>query len=152
LANIFSAIGGPGRQSIAFSQKYLFPKKVTDLSLLLHDFMEASSRFQTMQDPCLPVVVALKILNVAETWLLRGVLLQTSDVLAVKYFQREARLMQHNDFKGVHKRSLRAIRFFETVADLLSAGAVMCKLLSIDWYRQHLMDNHNNHQEVRVLG
>jgi phosphoenolpyruvate carboxylase len=71
--------------------------------------------------------------------------------LAVELLQREARLMQHNDTKGVRKGSLRVVPLFETVADLLSAGAVMRKLLSIDWYRQHLIDNHNSHQEVNTL-
>ncbi|KAK6921807.1 Phosphoenolpyruvate carboxylase, partial [Dillenia turbinata] len=39
---------------------------------------------------------------------------------------------------------------FETVKDLREAGSVIRKLLSIDWYREHLVDNHNGKQEVMV--
>ncbi|MCI16281.1 phosphoenolpyruvate carboxylase 4-like, partial [Trifolium medium] len=34
--------------------------------------------------------------------------------------------------------------------DLRGAGAVIRKLLSIDWYREHIIKNHNGHQEVMV--
>ena len=34
--------------------------------------------------------------------------------------------------------------------DLASAGAVMRRLLAVPWYRQHLAEQHNNHQEVRA--
>lgn len=39
---------------------------------------------------------------------------------------------------------------FETVKDLRGAGLVIRKLLSIDWYREHLLKNHNGQQEVMV--
>ncbi|MCI23899.1 phosphoenolpyruvate carboxylase 4-like, partial [Trifolium medium] len=45
---------------------------------------------------------------------------------------------------------LRVVPLFETVKDLRGAGAVIRKLLSIDWYRQHIIKNHNGHQEVMV--
>lgn len=70
-------------------------------------------------------------------------------MLAVELLQREARLMQHGDPKGVRKGSLRVVPLFETVADLKSAGAVMRRLLSVDWYLQHVVENHDSHQEVR---
>jgi len=38
---------------------------------------------------------------------------------------------------------------FETVKDLQAAGSAIRKLLSIDWYREHIIKNHNGHQEVR---
>jgi phosphoenolpyruvate carboxylase len=37
---------------------------------------------------------------------------------------------------------------FETVKDLQAAGSAIRKLLSIDWYREHIIKNHNGHQEV----
>jgi len=40
------------------------------------------------------------------------------------------------------------VPLFETVKDLRGAGSVIRKLLSIDWYRQHIIKNHNGHQEV----
>lgn len=40
------------------------------------------------------------------------------------------------------------VPLFETVKDLREAGAVIRKLLSIDWYREHIIKNHNGHQEV----
>lgn len=43
---------------------------------------------------------------------------------------------------------LRVVPLFETVKDLREAGAVIRKLLSIDWYREHIIKNHNGHQEV----
>jgi len=43
---------------------------------------------------------------------------------------------------------LRVVPLFETVKDLRGAGSVIRKLLSIDWYRQHIIKNHNGHQEV----
>ena len=32
--------------------------------------------------------------------------------------------------------------------DLRAAGSVIRQLLSIDWYRDHIIKNHNGHQEV----
>jgi len=43
---------------------------------------------------------------------------------------------------------LRVVPLFETVKDLQEAGAAIRKLLSIDWYREHIIRNHNGHQEV----
>lgn len=43
---------------------------------------------------------------------------------------------------------LRVVPLFETVKDLRAAGSVIRKLLSIDWYRDHIIKNHNGHQEV----
>lgn len=42
------------------------------------------------------------------------------------------------------------VPLFETVKDLRGAGAVIRKLLSIDWYREHIIKNHNGHQEVFI--
>jgi phosphoenolpyruvate carboxylase len=44
---------------------------------------------------------------------------------------------------------LRVVPLFETVKDLREAGLAIRKLLSIDWYREHVIKNHNGHQEVR---
>lgn len=43
---------------------------------------------------------------------------------------------------------LRVVPLFETVKDLREAGSVIRKLLSIDWYHDHVIKNHNGHQEV----
>ena len=43
---------------------------------------------------------------------------------------------------------LRVVPLFETVKDLRDAGIVIRKLLSIDWYKEHLITNHGGHQEV----
>lgn len=40
------------------------------------------------------------------------------------------------------------VPLFETVTDLRGAGSVIRELLSIDWYREHIIKNHNGHQEV----
>ncbi|KAK7306976.1 hypothetical protein VNO77_39637 [Canavalia gladiata] len=74
-----------------------------------------------------------------------------SDVLAVELLQKDARLA----VSGVLGRAcpggtLRVVPLFETVKDLRGAGSVIRKLLSIDWYRQHIIKNHNGHQEVMV--
>lgn len=45
---------------------------------------------------------------------------------------------------------LRVVPLFETVKDLRGAGSVIRKLLSIDWYREHVIKNHNGHQEVCI--
>ncbi|EEE53734.1 hypothetical protein OsJ_00085 [Oryza sativa Japonica Group] len=45
---------------------------------------------------------------------------------------------------------LRVVPLFETVNDLREAGPAIRKLLSIDWYRDHIIKNHNGHQEVMV--
>ncbi|CAI0458899.1 unnamed protein product [Linum tenue] len=63
-----------------------------------------------------------------------------SDVLAVELLQKDARLSVR----------LRVAPLFETVKDLREAGSVIRKLLSIDWYKEHVIKNHNGHQEVMV--
>ncbi|KAK4371111.1 hypothetical protein RND71_010586 [Anisodus tanguticus] len=45
---------------------------------------------------------------------------------------------------------LRVVPLFETVKDLREAGSVIRRLLSIDWYRDHIIKNHDGHQEVMV--
>lgn len=75
-----------------------------------------------------------------------------SDVLAVELLQREAALQvaaEHGtspDLKG----TLRVAPLFEMLEDLHAGGAVMQRLLSNPWYRQHLIDAHDNHQEVML--
>lgn len=74
-----------------------------------------------------------------------------SDVLAVELLQKDARLAvageQGSPCVG---GMLRVVPLFETVKDLRAAGSVIRKLLSIDWYRQHIIKNHSGHQEVMV--
>ncbi|XP_076898086.1 phosphoenolpyruvate carboxylase 4-like isoform X2 [Bidens hawaiensis] len=74
-----------------------------------------------------------------------------SDVLAVELLQKDARLAVAGE-KGKPCRggTLRVVPLFETVKDLRSAGAVIRELLSIDWYKNHIINNHNGHQEVMV--
>lgn len=45
---------------------------------------------------------------------------------------------------------LRVVPLFETVKDLRGAGSVIRKLLSIDWYRKHIIKSHNGLQEVFI--
>ena len=83
---------------------------------------------------------------------------RASDVMAVELLQREGRLMTLTDagfaFHGnITKKlssPLRVVPLFETLDDLEAAGNVMEKLLSNEWYRQHLASNHNNEQEVML--
>lgn len=76
---------------------------------------------------------------------------EASDVLAVELLQKEARLVLSGELgKPCPGTSLRVVPLFETVKDLRDAGTVIRKLLSIDWYRQHLIRNHQGHQEVMV--
>nr|GEW02323.1 phosphoenolpyruvate carboxylase 4 [Tanacetum cinerariifolium] len=80
-----------------------------------------------------------------------------SDVLAVELLQKEARMQRHYRYSvcGIRGKSslggpLRVVPLFETVKDLRAAGSVIRQLLSIDWYRDHIIENHNGHQEVMV--
>lgn len=74
-----------------------------------------------------------------------------SDVLAVELLQKDARLAAASvQSRRCHSGLLRVVPLFETVKDLRGAGSVIRKLLSIDWYREHIIKNHNGHQEVMV--
>ncbi|XP_058088599.1 phosphoenolpyruvate carboxylase 4-like [Magnolia sinica] len=74
-----------------------------------------------------------------------------SDVLAVELLQKDARLSVSGEIgRPCPGGTLRVVPLFETVKDLREAGSVIRKLLSIDWYREHIIKNHNGHQEVMV--
>ncbi|WOK93352.1 hypothetical protein Cni_G02049 [Canna indica] len=74
-----------------------------------------------------------------------------SDVLAVELLQKDARLAVSGKLgRACPGGTLRVVPLFETVKDLRGAGSVIRKLLSIDWYRDHIIKNHNGHQEVMV--
>nr|CAB3476574.1 unnamed protein product [Digitaria exilis] len=74
-----------------------------------------------------------------------------SDVLAVELLQKDARLTVRGDLgRPCPGGTLRVVPLFETVKDLQEAGSAIRKLLSIDWYRDHIIKNHNGHQEVMV--
>ncbi|CAA7053539.1 unnamed protein product [Microthlaspi erraticum] len=74
-----------------------------------------------------------------------------SDVLAVELLQKDTRLAVTSEHgKPCPGGTLRVVPLFETVKDLRAAGSVIRKLLSIDWYREHVQKNHDGHQEVMV--
>ncbi|KAJ6805154.1 phosphoenolpyruvate carboxylase 4 [Iris pallida] len=74
-----------------------------------------------------------------------------SDVLAVELLQKDARLSVSGELgRPSPGGTLRVVPLFETVKDLRAAGLVIRKLLSIDWYREHIIKNHNGQQEVMV--
>ncbi|KAM0927344.1 hypothetical protein ACQ4PT_002818 [Festuca glaucescens] len=74
-----------------------------------------------------------------------------SDVLAVELLQKDTRLTVSGDLgRPCPGGTLRVVPLFETVKDLREAGSAIRKLLAIDWYREHVIKNHNGHQEVMV--
>ncbi|KFK44556.1 hypothetical protein AALP_AA1G271900 [Arabis alpina] len=74
-----------------------------------------------------------------------------SDVLAVELLQKDARLAVSGELgRPCPAGTLQVVPLFETVKDLRGAGSVIRKLLSIDWYREHIQKNHNGQQEVMV--
>ncbi|TQD77983.1 hypothetical protein C1H46_036435 [Malus baccata] len=74
-----------------------------------------------------------------------------SDVLAVELLQKDARLAVSGGLgRPCPGGTLRVVPLFETVSDLREAGSAIRKLLSIDWYREHIIKNHNGLQEVMV--
>ncbi|XP_022881907.1 phosphoenolpyruvate carboxylase 4-like isoform X1 [Olea europaea var. sylvestris] len=74
-----------------------------------------------------------------------------SDVLAVELLQKDAHLAVAGELgKACPGGMLRVVPLFETVKDLREAGSVIRKLLSTDWYRDHIIKNHNGQQEVMV--
>ncbi|KAL9166418.1 hypothetical protein ABFS82_05G028100 [Erythranthe guttata] len=74
-----------------------------------------------------------------------------SDVLAVELLQKDARLAVSGELgKPCPGGTLRVVPLFETLKDLREAGPVIRKLLSNDWYYEHIVKNHNGHQEVMV--
>lgn len=76
---------------------------------------------------------------------------KASDILAVELLQKDARLAVSGELgRPCSDTTLRVVPLFETVKDLRGAGSVIRKLLSIDWYRNHIIANDNGHQEVMV--
>lgn len=76
---------------------------------------------------------------------------KASDILAVELLQKDARLAVSGELgRPCPDNTLRVVPLFETVKDLRGAGSVIRKLLSIDWYRNHIIENDNGHQEVMV--
>ncbi|KAI8477117.1 MAG: phosphoenolpyruvate carboxylase-domain-containing protein [Monoraphidium minutum] len=77
---------------------------------------------------------------------------KASDVLAVELLQKEARdqVAAETGTRPDPSRSLRVVPLFETLDDLDAAGEVMTTLFNNDWYRTHLQENHENHQEVML--
>ncbi|XP_057845626.2 phosphoenolpyruvate carboxylase 4 isoform X2 [Cryptomeria japonica] len=76
---------------------------------------------------------------------------KASDILAVELLQKDARLAVSGEMgTPCPHKILRVVPLFETVKDLRGAGSVIRKLLSSDWYRDHIIANHNGHQEVMV--
>eukprot|EP01018_Ginkgo_biloba_P007748 Gb_40755 [translate_table: standard] len=76
---------------------------------------------------------------------------KASDILAVELLQKDSCLAVSGELGRAHPdTTLRVVPLFETVKDLRGAGSVIRKLLSIDWYRDHIIANHNGHQEVMV--
>ncbi|GBG65571.1 hypothetical protein CBR_g51453 [Chara braunii] len=76
---------------------------------------------------------------------------EASDLLEVELLQREARLIVSGELgRPCPGTTLRVVPLFETVKDLRGASGVIRRLLSIDWYHNHLVKNHNSHQEIMI--
>ncbi|KAL4853378.1 Phosphoenolpyruvate carboxylase 2 [Chlorella vulgaris] len=79
---------------------------------------------------------------------------RASDVMAVELLQREARLMVLGESNAPqHLRAsppLRVVPLFETLSDLDASRAVMERLLTNEWYANHLSTVHHNQQEVML--
>ncbi|KAJ4765390.1 Phosphoenolpyruvate carboxylase [Rhynchospora pubera] len=74
-----------------------------------------------------------------------------SDVLLIELLQKDTRLAVSEELgKPCPGGPLRVVPLFETVKDLKGAGSVIRQLLSIDWYRDHIIKNHSGTQEVMV--
>lgn len=72
-----------------------------------------------------------------------------SDVLAVELLQREAQ--QHVQSEALASGgTLRVVPLFETVKDLRNARACLKRLFEVPWYKDHLVNNHDSHQEVMI--
>lgn len=81
------------------------------------------------------------VLNVENLHLLHVIVLHG-------HMPKKVSLFVNSNCSTMSSSSLRVVPLFETVKDLRSAGSVIRKLLSIDWYREHIIKNHNGHQEV----
>ena len=74
-----------------------------------------------------------------------------SDVLAVCLLLNEARrAFRPGPADGPAAEALRVVPLFETRDDLAGAGDAMRRLLSVPWYREHVAQVHNDHQEVMI--
>jgi phosphoenolpyruvate carboxylase len=74
-----------------------------------------------------------------------------SDVLVVELLQQEARrVFRPTPGDGCVGGPLRVAPLFETLSDLDGAGEAMRRLLYVPWYRRHLAEVHDDHQEVMI--
>jgi phosphoenolpyruvate carboxylase len=75
-----------------------------------------------------------------------------SDVLAVELLQREANMMfaGESGSKFNPANTLRVVPLFETLSDLAGCKEAVTRLFSLPWYRDHLHNNHSDHQEVML--
>lgn len=96
---------------------------------------------------------------------------RASDVLAVELLQREAYLMsigtRDKGFSPLKPNSssktdgvtrsidgdwqpLRVVPLFETLDDLDASSEIMQRLLNLKWYKKHIHEMHDGHQEVML--
>ncbi|KAK3241242.1 hypothetical protein CYMTET_48992, partial [Cymbomonas tetramitiformis] len=76
-----------------------------------------------------------------------------SDVLAVELLQREARMKYQSDTAfgaSCDYGPIRVVPLFETLSDLAGCANSLRTLFSTEWYRKHLSDSHDDHQEVML--